>query len=230
MRGAEQDAPQPSPLTILLNESLRRSIVLMPRAFTEIESSRIRARLCEAARETFAKRGLRGTTVDDLARAAGISKGAFYRFFDSKEGLLLALLDEDELAMHAEIEAAIRAEPNRGIDVLVDSALDAVRVNPLLPVLMSPEVLRVLVSRPPAEQAALLERDVRLVDRVVAVLAEAGVTLAVPQPALLGLLRSLVFVGLHRAEVGEDQVDEMGRWLKACLRGALQPAASGERS
>ena len=198
----------------------------MPRAFTEPESVRIRARLAEAARVTFAQRGLRGTTVDELARAAGISKGAFYRFFDSKEALLLALLDEDEIAMHAEIEAAIRAEPEGGIDVLVDSALDAVRANPLMPVLLSPEALRLLASRPPEEQAALLERDVRLVDRVLAVLAEAGITLGLSRAALLGLMRSLVFVGLHRSEVGEDQLDELGLWLKACLRGALQPATA----
>jgi AcrR family transcriptional regulator len=199
----------------------------VPRAFTTTEALGIRARLSQAGRETFAQRGLRGTTVDELARAAGISKGAFYRFFDSKESLLLALLDEDELAMHAQIEAAIRAEPENGIDVLVDSALDAVRINPLLAVLMSPEALRLLDSRPPTEQAALLERDVRMVDRVLAVLAESGLTLGIPRPALLGLLRSLVFVGLHRNEVGEDQVDELGRWLKACLRGALQPAEAG---
>jgi AcrR family transcriptional regulator len=202
----------------------------MPRAFSQTESSHIRSRLAEAGREAFSRRGLKGTTVDDLAGAVGISKGAFYRFFDSKEGLLLALLDEDEIAMHAEIEAAIRAEPNHGIDVLVDSALDAVRINPLLPVLMSPDVLRLLQARPAAEQAALLERDERLVDRVLAVLADAGVTLGIPRAALLGLLRSLVFVGLHRNEVGEDQVDEMRRWLKACLRGALQPAELGTPS
>ena len=196
----------------------------MPRAFTEVESSRIRARLAEAGRATFAQRGLRGTTVDDLARAAGISKGAFYRFFDSKESLLLALLDEDELAAHTEIEEAVLAEPDRAVDVLISSALDAVRSNPLVSLLMSAEGLRLLDSRTPAEQAALLERDARLVDRVLASLAEAGITLAVPRPALLGLLRSLAFVGLHRADIGEEQVDEMARWLTACLRGALQPA------
>lgn len=201
----------------------------MPRAFTADETSRIRARLCEAGRSTFAQRGLRGTTIDDLAHAAGISKGAFYRFFDSKEGLLLALLDEDETSMHAEIEAAVRAEPHRGIDVLVSSALDAVRINPLVPVLMSPEGMRALDSRPSLEREALLERDVRLVDRVLAVLAEAGVALSIPRTALVGLLRSLAFVGVHRTDIGEDHVDAMARWLTDCLRGALQPAAAEEQ-
>jgi AcrR family transcriptional regulator len=202
----------------------------MPRAFSDVESSRIRARLMEAGRVTFAKRGLRGSTVDELARGAGISKGAFYRFFDSKESLLLALLDEDEIEMHAEIGEAVAAEPDRGVDVLVSTALDAVRSNPLVAVLMSQEGLRLLDSRTPAEQAELLERDARLVDLVLAGLAEAGITLAVPRQALLGLLRSLVFVGLHRSEIGEDQVEELARWLKACLRGALQPAGRGEMS
>jgi hypothetical protein len=33
-----------------------------------------------------------------------------------------------------------------------------------------------------------------------------------------------VFVGLHRGEIGEAQVDELAGWLKVGLRAALQPA------
>jgi len=52
----------------------------MPRAFTDPERDAIRARLMDAGRELFARRGIRATTVEQLARAAGISKGAFYLF------------------------------------------------------------------------------------------------------------------------------------------------------
>lgn len=130
----------------------------MPRAFTAEETDRIRDRLKKAGKDAFARRGVRGTTVDELAWAAAISKGAFYRFFDSKESLLLALLDDYEITMQAEIVEAVRREPGRGIDVLIDSALHAIGHNPLLPVLMSEEGLRVIHSRPPAEREALLER------------------------------------------------------------------------
>ncbi len=195
----------------------------MPRAFTPDETDRIRERLKEAGREAFARRGIRGTTVDELARAAAISKGAFYRFFDSKESLLLALLDEYEIATHAEIEEAIRAEPARGIDVLVDSALHAVERNPLIPVLMSEEGLRAIHSRTPAEQEALLERDARLVERVLAVLRSEGITADISDQVLLGLLRSLVFIGLHRPDIGDDLVEEVGGWLSRALRTALLP-------
>ncbi|MBC7169573.1 TetR/AcrR family transcriptional regulator [Candidatus Bipolaricaulota bacterium] len=64
----------------------------MPRALTETEREAIRARLVEAGRELFARYGLRKTTVEELARAAGIAKGTFYLFFASKEDLYVELL------------------------------------------------------------------------------------------------------------------------------------------
>lgn len=191
---------------------------MSPRAFTPHETDRIRDRLHDAARKSFAVHGLRRTTVDDLARAAGISKGAFYRFHESKEALLVVLLDELEADLHDRIEAAVRADPANGLGVLVDAALDAVRTNPLLPVLMSPEGLAALQSRPPAELEDMRERDVRLVARVVAALRAGGVDDLPSDRVLLGLLRSLVFVGLHRDEVGPDLMEEVRAWLKDMLR------------
>ncbi|MBV9579461.1 MAG: helix-turn-helix transcriptional regulator, partial [Chloroflexi bacterium] len=64
----------------------------VPRPFSPDERSLITQRLRAVARTAFASSGLRHVTVDDLARAAGISKGAFYLFYDSKEALLLDLL------------------------------------------------------------------------------------------------------------------------------------------
>lgn len=200
----------------------------MPRSFTADESDRIRERLKEAAGESFARRGIRRTTVEELARAAAISKGAFYRFFDSKEALLLTLLDEYEISAHAAIEDAVRADPRHGIDVLIDSALHAVEQNPLLPVLMSEEGLRAIRSRPASEQEALLDRDARLVERVLGVLREAGIRIDISEHVLMGLLRSLVFVGRHRTDIGDDLVDGVGRWIKSSLHAALHPAAAQE--
>lgn len=57
----------------------------MGAAFTENEKKIIIAKLNAAAQECLAKYGVRRTTVDELARLAGISKGAFYSFYPSKE-------------------------------------------------------------------------------------------------------------------------------------------------
>jgi AcrR family transcriptional regulator len=53
-----------------------------------------RERLLDVAAEVFAERGYRSTTVDDIAAAAGLTKGAVYWNFDSKEALFAALIEE----------------------------------------------------------------------------------------------------------------------------------------
>ncbi len=50
----------------------------------------VRARLLAAAREAFARSGYAGVNVADICSAAGIAKGSFYRYFDSKETIFLA--------------------------------------------------------------------------------------------------------------------------------------------
>jgi TetR/AcrR family transcriptional repressor of nem operon len=49
-----------------------------------------RARLLEAARDVIRRQGYADTTVDDLCDSAGVTKGAFFHHFDSKEALGVA--------------------------------------------------------------------------------------------------------------------------------------------
>ena len=53
-----------------------------------------RARLLEAARTLVRHRGFAATSVDDLCAAAGVTKGAFFHHFPSKEALGVALIDD----------------------------------------------------------------------------------------------------------------------------------------
>ncbi|HEX8375168.1 MAG TPA: helix-turn-helix domain-containing protein, partial [Geminicoccaceae bacterium] len=53
-----------------------------------------RDELLTAALHVFAERGYRSAGVDEIAAAAGYSKGALYWHFPSKEELLTALLEE----------------------------------------------------------------------------------------------------------------------------------------
>ncbi len=54
-----------------------------------------RQRFIQAAWRCAARKGYRDTTVDDVCAETGLSKGAFYGYFDSKQALLLGMLDED---------------------------------------------------------------------------------------------------------------------------------------
>ena len=49
-----------------------------------------RTRLLEAARDLIRQKGFTATTVDDLCKAAGVTKGAYFHHFESKEALGVA--------------------------------------------------------------------------------------------------------------------------------------------
>ena len=52
-----------------------------------------REQILDAAAQVFAQRGFRTASIQQVAEAAGIAKGTVYNYFDSKDDLLLALLD-----------------------------------------------------------------------------------------------------------------------------------------
>lgn len=55
-----------------------------------------RGAILDAAKATFAAKGYHATKISDVARAAGISYGSIYWYFDSKEALFEALMDHQE--------------------------------------------------------------------------------------------------------------------------------------
>src|SRR3989440_4190145 len=52
-----------------------------------------RARLVDAAATVFAECGYNAARISDMVRLAGISQGNFYRHFQSKDEILLAVLE-----------------------------------------------------------------------------------------------------------------------------------------
>jgi len=62
-------------------------------AIPSAKSPSARDKLLAAALEVIRTQGYSATTVDDLCRAAGVTKGAFFHHFDSKEALAVAAAD-----------------------------------------------------------------------------------------------------------------------------------------
>ncbi len=61
---------------------------------TRLPRAARRAQLVEAAAGAFLERGFDGTSMDDVAQAAGVSRLIVYRIFDSKQDLYRAVLLE----------------------------------------------------------------------------------------------------------------------------------------
>jgi AcrR family transcriptional regulator len=85
-----------------------------------------RQRILRAARTVFGARGYHAATIEDIADEAGLSNGAIYYNFDSKEELFLALLDErvDERLEHLRSSLGGSAD---AADALPEEARDVTR-------------------------------------------------------------------------------------------------------
>ncbi|HXF72638.1 MAG TPA: TetR/AcrR family transcriptional regulator [Actinomycetota bacterium] len=83
----------------------------MPR-IEEAQRTERRRSLVDAARRLLARAGYRSLTVDDVCREAGVSKGAFYTYFEGKHDLLLALLDEEAASVRSLMEDVEREDPS----------------------------------------------------------------------------------------------------------------------
>ena len=59
----------------------------MPKVVPEYKEE-AKAKIIKAARTVFAKKGYHDATMDDIAKEVGVSKGALYSYFKSKEDLL----------------------------------------------------------------------------------------------------------------------------------------------
>ena len=80
-----------------------------------------RDRILTAAMEVFASKGYHGTAVDDIVATSRTSKGAFYHYFPSKQGIFLTLMDELAGLVEHGVEDAIAAE--HGALAKVEAAL-----------------------------------------------------------------------------------------------------------
>jgi TetR/AcrR family transcriptional repressor of nem operon len=62
-----------------------------------------RDRLIHSARYLFWERGFAGTSMAELLAHAEVNSGSFYHFFESKESLLRAVLEEYLVALHPQV-------------------------------------------------------------------------------------------------------------------------------
>ncbi len=194
----------------------------MSRPRTRPTRDETRARIFEAAAGVFAEHGVAAATIEQIASAAGFTRGAFYSNFESKDELAVAML-EDHLA-HSEthnrglLEA--HGDPASFVDALrADVGRDdPLHRNPLLQV-----ELMLYVARTP-ELRPTLGRHLRTMRGLVGEIASSTVAAARPgldlDPVHLGTVLVAIEDGLrlHRIidpdSTPEDAFLETLDWLR----------------
>jgi AcrR family transcriptional regulator len=87
-----------------------------------------RAELLDIAAELFAERGLRATTVRDIADAAGILSGSLYHHFDSKEAMVDEILRGFLDDLFARYQAVLdeKLSPRATLEAIVVASFEAI--------------------------------------------------------------------------------------------------------
>jgi AcrR family transcriptional regulator len=67
-----------------------------------------RQQLIEVGRRLFAEKGFEGTSVEEIAAAAGVSKPVLYEHFGGKEGLYAVVVDREIQALLGQMTAALQ--------------------------------------------------------------------------------------------------------------------------
>lgn len=73
----------------------------------EMYAEATRAAILEQAAELFVQRGFAGTSLEDVAKASQVTRGAVYHHFSGKQALFEAVLDAQELHMVERVAEAI---------------------------------------------------------------------------------------------------------------------------
>jgi TetR/AcrR family acrAB operon transcriptional repressor len=97
---------------------------------TKEESAQTRQRIVAAARRTFLQRGMTGTTLEHVAEASGVTRGAIYWHFATKKALFDAMRSEVSLPMLDRTDVALlemgRNDPLRCVQKFLNGMVDAV--------------------------------------------------------------------------------------------------------
>jgi AcrR family transcriptional regulator len=127
--------------------------------------------LLEAAISTFAARGYRNTRLEEVAEAAGVTKGTIYHYFDTKEDLLLRAVQHYQTQWRDRMEAFVRedhASPVERIGLFIRTLFGGDRSSrKMLALLMQgatrdvPAVHRAWLSSGPVEAWRLLTQVVQ---------------------------------------------------------------------
>jgi AcrR family transcriptional regulator len=176
----------------------------MPKAFTEHEKELIGKRLLEQGYRLFSAYGLKKTNVEEIAKAAGISKGAFYHFYVSKEALFMDVIEQAEIRVRQELLAVIDLpgpSPRARLFAILKKAFSLFEAIPILQFFTGSDYDQ-LFRRIPAEKLREhLTSDRLFFEELITHCRKAGIPILAQPEQIAGLLYSLVLTTLHKDDM-----------------------------
>jgi AcrR family transcriptional regulator len=183
----------------------------MPKAFSEHEKETIRTQMREKGKKLFEKHGLKKTSVDEVTEAVGISKGAFYLFYGSKEELFLEILEQIEKEIQTsilEFTLMPKADARKNVSAMLKGFLSTWDDYPLLKNFSKSDFDYLARKVPVKRIQQHVQSDTEFTNNFIKKIKREGIIVKVSPHVVSNLIKSLFFIGLHRQDLGEDAYEE----------------------
>jgi AcrR family transcriptional regulator len=193
---------------------MRSIITAMATKSRRLPASERRAQLVDVGRAAFAEHGYEGTSVEEIAKRAKVSKPMIYEHFGGKEGLYAVVVDREmDYVERRIIEAISSGSPRERVERASLAFLSYVRDHPDGFAVLSQD--SPLTSSRGTMSSLLNDMAERVGDVFVSALKEAGYdTKAAPiyANALIGMV---TFVGKWWTEQRKPSVEEVAKHISA---------------
>lgn len=177
------------------------------------------ARLIEVATEIFTRDGYANAATEEIVQLAGVTRGALYHHFGSKEGLFQAVLAHIQQQVASRIEAVVAGQENIWDEIVAGCMA-------FLEASIDPQVQRIMLVDAPAVLGWSLWRELdsqnsmKLLRAGLAELIEAGKLPPLPLDALTHLLSGAMnesALWIAQADDAEQALEEAKQALKYVL-------------
>jgi AcrR family transcriptional regulator len=150
----------------------------MRRAVSDEDKELRREEILDAAKRVFADNGFHQTAIADIARAAKLSYGSVYWYFDTKESLFQALTEREEQALWHHVGAALEDSGDEDPERILTRGVRA--------------TFEFFAADPAAARLLSFERFTADIERLITDAQRRGVVVAGPAPVLARSVAGLI--------------------------------------
>ncbi|MDF2938315.1 MAG: putative transcriptional regulator [Paenibacillaceae bacterium] len=174
----------------------------MPKSFSEHEKQNIRGSLIDSCRSSWRNYGYKRTNIDELCQKAGISKGAFYIFFPSKEQLFYETLLVVQQSLYILMEEILSKEPGKpGLAKALKAVYAEYDKSPFLYDTASADFTGFINKLAPEEREAIGFDSLSGAKKL---LSKSYLTLRIPEEMALSVLASLLNIAANKEKLLYD--------------------------
>jgi AcrR family transcriptional regulator len=181
----------------------------MPKGFTDEQKKYLRKKLIDAGKEIFGRYGFKKASIDQAVHMAGISKGTFYLFFESKELFFMEVLESIEKEIRdgmVKMMEEKQLSPAERLKAFMRGFLKIMEKNPVMSKIQYQDLDTFMLNLPEEKMKNHMDRDMEfLLDFILNIHTASGRLRSIKRKALNGFFTFFIYIFQHKDDIGYEE-------------------------